>query len=175
MIPVVLGILIALLINNWKEKADDERFISRIFDSIEKEMKSNEASFNKELPMHYALIDTIDRYMVDEKISLTDIIIKGKGLQAPTVKNASWNSFLNTKLELIDFNTISILSEIEESKHFLNLKFSNLMDFILDNSESTDTVRKRMLRIQILNLVNSEEGLLKLYEEYLTKERKTTL
>ena len=72
MIPVVLGILIALLINNWKEKLDDKRFVNRIFDSIEKEMKSNEIDFNNALPTHYTLLDTIDRYISNEKISLSE-------------------------------------------------------------------------------------------------------
>ena len=72
MLPVVLGILIALLINNWKEKLDDKRFINRVFDSLEKEMKSNEADIFEVLPTNYAIIDTIDRYMSDEKISLSE-------------------------------------------------------------------------------------------------------
>ena len=167
MIPVILGILIALLINDWKENLDDERFVSRIFDSIEKEMKSNEADINEVLPMHYALQDTIDRYRSDERISLSDIIIKGNGLQAPTVKNTSWNSFLNSKLELIDYNTISILTEIEESKHLMKSKLDKLMDFLLENSESTDAVKKQMLMFQLMNVVSTEKALLELYEEYL--------
>lgn len=173
MLPVILGILIALLINNYKEKLDDERFISRIFDSLEKEMKSNEADINEVLPTHYALIKTIDLYMNDENISLSDIIVIGNGLKASTVKNTSWNSFLNSRLELIDFETISMLTEIEEFKAFLNSKLEKLMNFFLENSESTTTLRKKMLRFQLLNLINSEEDLLKLYGEYLNKEMKT--
>jgi len=167
MLPVVIGILIALLINNWKEKLDDERFINRVFDSIQKEMKSNEADIIEVLPSHYALQDTIDRYRNDERISLSDIIIKGNGLQAPTVKNTSWNSFLNSKLELIDYNTISILTEIEESKHLMKSKLDKLMDFVLENSESTDAVKKQMFMFQLMNVVSTEQELLELHEEYL--------
>ncbi len=174
MLPVVLGILIALLINNWKEKLDDKRFINRVFDSLEKEMKSNEVDITEVLPTHYALLDTIDRYKSDERISLSDIIIKGNGLQAPTVKNTSWNSFLNSKLELIDYNTISILTEIEESKHLLKSKLDNLMNFLLEKSESTDAVIKQMLMFQLMNVVSSEKELLELYEKYLEKGKKTS-
>ncbi len=56
---VVIGIMIALSINNRKEDLDDEKFISRIFYSIEKEMKSNEVDINAVMPMQFSLIDTI--------------------------------------------------------------------------------------------------------------------
>ena len=167
---VVIGIMIALSINNWKEDLDDEKFISRIFYSIEKEMKSNEVEFNAVMPMQFSLIDTIDQYMNDEKISLSEIIIRGNGLRAPTLNNVSWNYFLNTKLELIDFNTISILTKIEQANQLLNSKISNLMEFVLENSESTNTKSKKMLKFQILNVVSSEKSLLDLHVEYLEKE-----
>jgi len=167
---VVIGIMIALSINNWKEDLDDEKFISRIFYSIEKEMKSNEIEFNAVMPMQFSLIDTIDQYMNDEKISLSEIIIRGNGLRAPTLNNVSWNYFLNTKLELIDFNTISILTKIEQANQLLNSKISNLMEFVLENSESTNTKSKKMLKFQILNVVSSEKSLLDLHVKYLEKE-----
>ena len=167
---VVIGIMIALSINNWKEDLDDEKFISRIFYSIEKEMKSNEIEFNAVMPMQFSLIDTIDQYMNDEKISLSEIIIRGNGLRAPTLNNVSWNYFLNTKLELIDFNTISILTKIEQANQLLNSKINNLMEFVLENSESTNTKSKKMLKFQILNVVSSEKSLLDLHVKYLEKE-----
>jgi len=167
---VVIGIMIALSINNWKEDLDDEKFISRIFYSIEKEMKSNEVDFNAVIPTHFSLIDTIDKYMNDEKISLSEIIIRGNGLRAPTLNNVSWNYFLNTKLELIDYNTISKLTEIEQAKQILNSKINKLMEFVLENSESTNTKSKKMLKFQILNVVSSEKRLLELHVEYLENQ-----
>lgn len=174
MIPVILGVLIALFINNWKQQVDDEKFMIRIFDSIRKEMELNKNEFTEVLPKQYAIIDSIEIHISNEKISLADIIIKSNGLQVPTVKNTSWKSFLNSKLELIDFEVISKLTDIEEAKQFMNSKFNKLMDFVLNNAESTDSKSKKMLIIQILNLIDSEEGLLKMYKDYLEMESETS-
>jgi len=58
------------------------------------------------------------------------------------------------------------LTDIEESKQFMNSKVNKLMDFVLNNAESTNSKSKKMLILQLLNLISSEEALLKMHEEY---------
>ncbi len=41
MIPVILGILIALFINNWKENSDNQKFINTIMANMRLEIKDN--------------------------------------------------------------------------------------------------------------------------------------
>jgi len=40
-IPVIIGILIALFINNWNEDRKDKRYLTQIFSSIESEALSD--------------------------------------------------------------------------------------------------------------------------------------
>ncbi|MFK8162578.1 MAG: hypothetical protein AB8H12_08955 [Lewinella sp.] len=174
MVPVILGVLIALFINDWKQGYDDQRFLTKALASIDKEMTINLDEFSETLPKQYALIDTIEVYLDDNEITLTDIFVKSKGLQVPTVKNTSWKSFLNSKMELVDFEVISKLTDIEESKGLMGKKLDGLMDFVLNNSESTEAVSKKKLMIQLLNLIDSEEQLLSSYEEYLEIENKAS-
>ncbi len=174
MIPVILGILIALFINDWNQKKENERFLTRILESIDQEMKLNIEEFDSTIPKQYALIDTIQFYMDDDEISLTEIFVRAKGLQVPTVKNTSWKSFLNSKMELVDFTVISKLTDIEESKILMNKKLDSLMSFVLDNSQSTNPKNKNKLIIQLLNLLDSEEQLLDTYKEYLGIENKAS-
>lgn len=172
MVPVILGVLIALFINDWKQNKENEQFLNRALESIDKEMKLNIEEFNRTLPMQYAMIDTIEFYIDNDEVSLTEIFVKTKGLQVPTVKNTSWRSFLNSKMELVNFDVISKLTDIEETKRFMNRKLDGMMDFVFDNLESAESKVKKNLIMQMLNLLDSEEQLLNSYEEYLEIENK---
>ncbi|MEZ4918458.1 MAG: hypothetical protein R2792_05070, partial [Saprospiraceae bacterium] len=67
MIPVVLGVLIALFINEWKQNSDNKRFLANVFESVDKEMELNIMEFNKVLPKQQALIDTVRAYMDNDQ------------------------------------------------------------------------------------------------------------
>ncbi|MEO1263793.1 MAG: hypothetical protein AAFZ15_33605, partial [Bacteroidota bacterium] len=56
MIPVVLGVLIALFINDWKQNKENEQFLNKVLASIDKEMKLNIDEFNSTLPQQYAMV-----------------------------------------------------------------------------------------------------------------------
>ncbi|MCB0840447.1 MAG: hypothetical protein KDD99_27460 [Bacteroidetes bacterium] len=167
MIPVIMGVLIALYIDNWKTERDNKRFLDGVLGSIEVELKDTQEGLEKVLPKQYTLIDTLDYYMEDPKISIVDCFVKCNGLQVIPVKNNSWWSFLNTKIEIVGYETISQLGGIEASMQFMSMKVNKMMDFIYENSESTDIKHKKMLKIQILNLIDSEEGLIEEHKGYL--------
>jgi hypothetical protein len=174
MIPVILGVLIALFINNWKQTLDDQKFLKKIYSSVEREMELNLNEFSTLLPIQYALIDSLNYWKSNKEVSLIEALQKTNGLQIPTVKNTAWNSFLNSKLELIDFEVVSILTDVEEKKEVMNIKTEKLMDFVLNNTDSSDSRDKKILIIHLLNLINSEKGLVETYEEYLGWRKKET-
>lgn len=94
-------------------------------------------------------------------------IIEGMGgLQFPTVRNSSWNSFLNSKLDLVDFEVVAILSDIEGEKQVLNMRCEKLMDLFINDPLSTSKRDKQLLKIQLLEVINSEEGLIEKYKAY---------
>ena len=41
-IPVIIGVLIALVINNWNEERKDKKYLTQIFSSINEEFKISE-------------------------------------------------------------------------------------------------------------------------------------
>ncbi|MEZ4921418.1 MAG: hypothetical protein R2792_20150, partial [Saprospiraceae bacterium] len=85
----------------------------------------------------------------------------------------SWKSFLNSKMELVNFETISQLTDIDESKQLMGKKLDGFMDFIIKESVSTTTDSKKLMVIQLLNLIDSEQQLLHLYQTYLDTENKS--
>ncbi|MCI5082353.1 MAG: DUF6090 family protein [Saprospiraceae bacterium] len=167
MIPVILGILIALFINNWKEVAANQRFVNRVLRSIEQEVQQNIGSLDTVLRKQENLLDTLQHYMEDETVTLSSIIIRAGGLKVPRIQNVSWKSFLNTKIELIDFETISLLSSIDEMKKMMDLKVEKTIDVAIQFSESTAVRHKKVLMYQVLNMADSEQGLLKIHQDYL--------
>ena len=66
-ILVVIGILIALSINNWNENRKDKKYLNQIFSSIEKELKESSIDIKKVIPKQLASIDTIEVYLNNEK------------------------------------------------------------------------------------------------------------
>ncbi len=96
--------------------------------------------------------------------------LRGKPLDASTLKNTTWKAFLNSKMELVDFKLISLLSEFEESKGFRDEKFNILMDFTLKNIHESDRETKEELGLMINTLMESEGQLHELIKEYFEEE-----
>ena len=98
-VPVIVGILIALWINNWNETRKDKNYLKQITSASNKELKDSEEDIKANLLLQKAYIDTIDAYLQDEKISLIDITLKNKGIYVPTIKINSWKAISNSKIE----------------------------------------------------------------------------
>lgn len=167
---VVIGVLIALFISNWKQQNDDKKFLDTVLESIEQEIESDHEDVTMVIEKQYALIDTIVHYIEDDQVSLTDCVIKTNGLKVYTAKGNSWWSFLTSKIEVIGYETIAALSEMEDNKQFINVKLDKLMDFFTEKADATSPSDKRMFAIQISNLLDTEEELKSLYAAYLEKE-----
>ncbi|MBP6978986.1 MAG: hypothetical protein PHD61_06320 [Bacteroidales bacterium] len=167
MIPVILGILIALLIGNCKEYADDKRFVKKILFSVSEELKENKSDLEKALNEHKSTIDTINKYLHSSDIRIGHIISKTNGLRMINIRNTSWKTFLNSNMELIDYKSISLLTGIDESKENLRIQEGKLVDFIYENLTSDDVIKKNLLLLMINDLVSLEQGLLDMHAEFL--------
>ncbi|PHN07516.1 hypothetical protein [Flavilitoribacter nigricans] len=167
MVPVILGILIALFINNWKESTEDEQFLDRAFAAIDQEIEENRTSIQNALTTHENLMDTIGVYQNSGGKSLEAILIDTDGLKYSTVRNTVWKFFVGSKTELIDYQVISQLSSIEESKLLMDAKFNKLMDFLYLHMDRNDPQSLRLFAIHLSNVMNSEQRLIEMYDEYL--------
>ena len=167
MIPVILGVLIALFIDGWKTSITNQQYVDKVMGAIKLEMEGNIQDIEKVMPLQKALVDTIVDYMEVDTITLSDLIIKAEGLKIATVQNSSWRAFLNSKIELVDYQSIIQLSSINEHKEILNLKVDKMLEFVSENFESTEEKHKRMLIFQISNVADSENVLLEQHKAFL--------
>ncbi len=146
-IPVIFGILIALVINNWNEDRKDKKYLDQIFTSITSELEESKIELEESVPKQQMLIDSLGRYLNDKTVSIFGIITKADGIQGPTIKNNAWKAIAGSKIELVDFEKISSLSDIDDSKEGLRIKLEKLLDFLVDNLKSTDQDKKEVFML----------------------------
>ncbi|MFK7756975.1 MAG: hypothetical protein AB8B53_08610 [Flavobacteriales bacterium] len=172
-IPVVIGILIVLAINNWQAKKSDEQFINKTLSSVKKEIIENEKELIDIIPKHDSLQMSIKRYADNDTINLATIINEIGGFKALALSNSSWKAFLNSKMELIDFKTISLLSDIDEARETMKFQMNKVMDFVYSdgNMVSTSYGTKETFRMIVMDIIYTEERLLELHQELLKQKR----
>jgi hypothetical protein len=74
LIPVRIGILTVLFINNWNEIRKDKRYLSQIFSSIENEMEKSLTDIKQVIPKQLATFHVLDYDVNNDKVILCEII-----------------------------------------------------------------------------------------------------
>jgi len=168
-VPVILGILIALVINNWNEERKEQKYLNQIYTSINEEMKESIKSLEENIPKQERLIDSLKADLNNDSVELFEIIIKAGGVWAPRIKNNSWRAVANSRIELIEFEKLSALSEIDESKNNQDYKQKKIMDFLFENIKSTSPEKKEVLLMMVTEMVNSGRYLQSEIEQLIDK------
>ena len=169
-LPIIAGILIALYINNWNETRKEENYINHISTSINDELTETNSDIIDIILAQKSFIDTIDFYSKDNEISLLEIAIKAEGIKIPTIKINSWKAISNSKIELMEYEKVSILSEIEENKDILKMKAEKLVSFIYTNTKETETDKKLLMKIMMLDIISTEMSIQKEIEKIINNE-----
>ena len=168
---VVIGVLVALFINNWNESIKQQKFIDRTLYAIGEEIDYSINEINGVLDKHYRTIDSIDVSYDNEEETIRDVFVKLEGFRVPEVKNIGLRYFITSGAELVDYDIISDLSEIEFVNRGFDMKLSKLNDIVYNNMDSTDPSHKSMVTQLLGDLIESEESLLNLYEEFLENHK----
>ncbi|MEO1655579.1 MAG: hypothetical protein AAFU64_18700 [Bacteroidota bacterium] len=158
-IPVIIGILIALVINNWNEDRKDKLYLNLILSSIEEELAESKADIKKSIPKQQLLLDSLGRYLNDETVTLVDIVKKAGGIHGPVIKNYSWKALANTRIELIEYEKLSAFIEMDETKKNLELKREKVLDFLFDHLKSTSQEKKEVFLMLLTDIMWTEKTL----------------
>jgi uncharacterized membrane-anchored protein YhcB (DUF1043 family) len=164
-IPVIIGILIALFINNWNEERKEREYVSKILNSIQSEVGETQEDIEEKLVAHNALMDTLSTYLNDETMSLQKIMNKTNGITLPKVRIHSWKAISNSRIELLDYESLSILANIEEEKNLLNEKSKYLMNFLYNNIGEKSRYKKAILMGLVNDIIGTENWILSEIEE----------
>jgi len=158
-LPVIIGILIALVINNWNEDRKDKEYLNQISNSINEELKESFLDIKENIPKQQRLIDSLKANLTNEKATILDIVNMAEGIYAPRIQNNSWKALANSRIELIEFEKLSALSELDDSKSNLQYKLKKIMDFLYENIKNTSEEKKEVLMLMIIEIVGSEKYL----------------
>ena len=169
---VIIGILIALSIDNWNENRNNEKYIDKALFAIEEEIKLNKTDMHRIVQRHKETIDSVAMHLNNDKISLRQIIENSRGFQIAELKNIGLRFFISNKAELIDYEIISSLSEIEFLSEAVKMKTERLLNYLYDNMENTNESAKNKFVIYLADVVESENGLLDLYDDFINKQKK---
>ena len=166
-ISVIIGILIALFVNNWNEERKDKEYLNQILSSIEKELIESKTDIERVIPKQKALLDSLDVYMNNENVSLYDIVVKANGIHSPSIKTNSWNAIANSKIELIEYEKLSELADIEERKENLDARIEKQMEFLFQNFENSQRQKKEIAKFMISDIIGAEIRFKSTIEEIL--------
>lgn len=166
-VTIIVGILIALWINNWNENRKDKKYIDQISSSLNKELTETDEELISNIAIHKSLVDTLDFYKTDDKISIFDVVMKVNGIQTPTIKINSWKAISNSKIELMEYDKVSTLANIEEQKELLKTKSQNLVNFIYPNTKEAGIDKKDLLKLMILDIISTEITIEKQIEQLI--------
>ena len=158
-LTVVVGILIALYINNWNEERKDRNYVERISASIDKELAETNEDITEKLTKQEILIDSLAYYKDNEDYTIDRIIRSAGGIYIPSIKINSWKAIAGSKIELMDYEKLSLLADIEEQKDLLRMKAQKLMDFIYANYRENTFEKKEFMMIMIREIKSTETSL----------------
>ena len=165
MIPVVLGILIALWINTWQQNQKNRKFLNHVFQTIQEEHEENIKELKAIIPTHEKLIDSIYHYTGDETIFIGQFPNMVGGLSVALIGNTSRKSFINNQIQLVDFKIIKLLSTIDNLSDAYKRQTKRMADFFFENINEKSQRQKDILLFIIEDLSVIEEDLLESHIE----------
>lgn len=168
-IPVIAGILIALFIDNWNSERKDEAYINQVFSTINSELRESKEDIIITIPQQKSLIDSLQFYSDNKNVKVLDIVMKSKGIYIPKVKINAWKSVASTKIDLIDYKKVALLSNIEELKEILNNKSEFLMTYLYTNINETDKNIKQTSKMILLDIIQTEKTMQQTIERFEEK------
>jgi hypothetical protein len=160
-IPVTIGILIALSIGNWNQNIKEQKYVMEMLDLIDNELKATDKSIEDVIPLQESLIDTLQHYSNNKDVSIMQTILNVGGVKIASIKTNAWNAISNSKLELVDYKLIIPLSDIVEEKEVLKVKGNTLINFANENLNETNTEKKKILILYLKDIIGTEKAIQK--------------
>ncbi|SDF33868.1 hypothetical protein [Cellulophaga baltica] len=166
---ITAGVLIALLISNYKENSQARTYYRASVETVKNEVQSNFSNLKSIIETQNVLIDSIKKYSADT-ITISDLIIeKGGGIQGIALSNSGLEFYKKNQINAIDFKMMSRLIEIESTSKLIETKMDKLMDYLYPNLFVASEESKKLIVLHLKNLLNSELKLEQLYKEFITE------
>ena len=109
---IVVSILVALGLDEWRDKRQDEEVIRHALSSFMSEIRQNKARVEDAAPFNQGLRNVLSRHYVDDDISSVDEFVTMVESYSPVVlQSTAWDTALATgSLAKMNYNLVSALS-----------------------------------------------------------------
>lgn len=164
---VVIGVLIAVSIGNYKESEKEKRYIEKTLSAIGNEIKLSQAEIDTVLNRHIRLFEILEEEIGENNQSLGELVASSGGFQVASIKNVSLRFFISNKAELLEFQLISQLLDIEALTDMLHDKTKRLADFAYENINDESDDAKIRFAYLLANVIDGEQTLLSSYTTLL--------
>ncbi len=164
MIPVVLGVFLAMWLSDYQTARSEQRFINRLIASIQAENQANAEQINGLLDKQQRTYDSL-KYYSETDLTLLEIIIKVRGLSTPDINETSLNLLQASHMSLIEFPVLEKLGAIRAEHHNYEANQRILINFFYENTLNKSKDAKLTLSLVLFDLMEYERGMLARYEE----------
>lgn len=172
---IVLGVLLALAVNEWREAKNHEEQSQQAMRAFEREIRTNQQALQKRLAYHHALRDTIWHFVQHRSPrSYDDFNEAGfqfKGFQTFKLMDTAWETAQHTGvLQHIDYRMTGTLTRLYHLQGVLHEHYDAVSQPLgypgaLDSSRFAGTLRS--IAPSMTDVVIREEKLLEAYPEVL--------
>ncbi|MBY5951600.1 hypothetical protein KUV23_11480 [Algoriphagus marincola] len=173
---VVIGVLIAVSIGNYKERADNEKYIEKTLLAIENDIKSSQPDLDTVFNRHLELFEILREKLegdepIGPELTLRELISDFGGFQVAVNKSVSLRFFINHKAELLEYDIISQLLDIESQSELLQSKTRRLTDFVYEEMDKGGEEVLLKFAYYLNDILDSEKSLLDSYLDFLDKNQ----
>ncbi|MEM7162658.1 MAG: hypothetical protein AAF487_09500 [Bacteroidota bacterium] len=164
---VVIGVLIAVSISNFKESQDNEAYFKKTMIAVKSEILASLQDVNDVYSRHVEVADSVQSNLQNDE-TLMEIVFEAGGIQIAETKNIGLRFFISHKADLVEYQMISDLMEIENTNRILEKKMDYLLEFAYADMFKEDPKSKEKFLIYLYNVMDSEQSLIVQYDDFLS-------
>jgi hypothetical protein len=168
---VVLGVLIAVSIGNYKEKIDNENYVEKTLLAIENEIILSKSEIDTVLIRHLKLFEKLENEFGENEPTIGEFVSSSGGFQIASIKNISLRFFISNKAELLEFELISQLLDIELKTTQLSNKTERLSNFAYEHVNERDEQEFIKFAYLLADVIDGEQTLLESYSTFLDENK----
>ncbi|WP_462252002.1 hypothetical protein [Ekhidna sp.] len=173
-VPVLVGILLALFINQYQQSRSEEEYIRNSVRSIILENEENIKELEYALSRQATFIDTLDNYLEDDLFTLADVLKKARGVYSPDLKSTTWKFLVqDSKHTLVSYEFINRLAEIEKYEVLVNRYNVKIGDIIFQPAFFDDPRLKNVFFILFSDFGSIERAMIKELRDFNDFARET--
>lgn len=169
-IPVLVGVLVALLLESWWEdyKAD-RRQADALVHAIE-EFENNREELIENNYASSILLDSLQGHMNDD-VSIETIVENVGGMSLPELSNANWEAYKLQNPERMDYELVRLFSNIDRIFELVIEDQNEMVKYLRDHFTDNTPEAKQTMAIRLGFLVGLQETLLEVLNEFLEAEQ----